>query len=185
MLLNNIIHYNRTFLGKHHIDLTLLYSREHNTAENMTVVAKGFENQALGYYGLKNGEVQEVTTSGIETNSLGQMARLTYTFSDKYTVTGTLRRDGYSEFSKNKKWGTFPSVGVNWNLTGENFMKESASVDHLALRASYGTRGNQSISPYSTLAKVGRSEEHTSALQSLIRTSYADFCLKNKNTPKY
>src|SRR3546814_7935472 len=83
------------------------------------------------------------------------MARLTYTFSDKYTVTGTLRRDGYSEFSKNKKWGTFPSVGVNWNLTGENFMKESASVDHLALRASYGTRGNQSISPYSTLAKVG------------------------------
>src|SRR3546814_18687537 len=85
----------------------------------MTVVAKGFENQALGYYGLKNGEVQEVTTSGIETNSLGQMARLTYTFSDKYTVTGTLRRDGYSEFTKNKKWGTFPSVGANWNLTGD------------------------------------------------------------------
>ena len=154
MLLDNMIHYNRTFLDKHRVNLTLLYSREHNTLEGTTISGQDFENQSLGYYGLRNGQIQKVATSASEVNSLGQMARLTYSYSSRYTVTGTIRRDGYSEFSKNKKWGTFPSVGVNWNITGENFMKEISQIDHLALRVSYGTRGNQSISPYSTLARV-------------------------------
>jgi hypothetical protein len=85
------------------------------------------------------------------------MARLTYTFDGKYSVTGTIRHDGYSAFSANHKWGDFSSVGVNWNISKEKFMESVEFVNSLALRASYGTNGNQSIAPYSTLARIANS----------------------------
>jgi hypothetical protein len=72
----------------------------------------------------------------------------------KYSVTGTIRHDGYSAFSANHKYGNFSSVGVNWNITKEKFMENSSIFNSLALRASYGTNGNQSIAPYSTLSKI-------------------------------
>ena len=95
-----------------------------------------------------------VSTSGSETQSIGQMARLTYTYDGKYSVTGTIRHDGYSAFSTNHKYGDFSSVGVNWNISKEKFMENSNVFNSLALRASYGTNGNQSIAPYSTLSKI-------------------------------
>jgi hypothetical protein len=67
---------------------------------------------------------------------------------------GTIRHDGYSAFSANHKYGNFSSVGVNWNISKEKFMENSSIFNSLALRASYGTNGNQSIAPYSTLSKI-------------------------------
>jgi TonB-linked SusC/RagA family outer membrane protein len=155
MLLDNLIKYNNTFNKKHNVDLTLLYSQEHSSWENMTGYAEGFDNTVLGSYKLENGKTQTVDTGGGETDGIGLMARGTYTYNYKYSITGTIRRDGYSAFSKNKKWGVFPSVGVNWNLSREGFMENITGINNLALRASYGTNGNQSISAYSTLARMG------------------------------
>ncbi len=83
------------------------------------------------------------------------MARGTYTFDGRYSITGTVRRDGCSAFSINRKWATFASGGLNWNISNESFMKDVEPINNLALRVSYGSNGNQSIDPYSTLAKVG------------------------------
>lgn len=154
MLFDNLIKYNRTFADKHNIDLTLLYSREHSSWESIDAYAEDFDNTVLGSYALENGGTQTTSTGGGETDGIGMMARGTYSFDNKYTLTGTVRRDGYSAFSKNKKWGVFPSVGFNWNVTRENFMKSVRAIDNLALRVSYGTNGNQSIDAYSTLAKI-------------------------------
>jgi TonB-linked SusC/RagA family outer membrane protein len=109
---------------------------------------------SLGTYRLEDGKTQSVETGGSASESVGLMARGTYTYNNRYSITGTIRRDGYSAFSKNKKYGTFPSVGVNWNISNEGFMTDISFLDNLAVRATYGSNGNQSISQYQTLAKI-------------------------------
>lgn len=136
------------------MDVTLLYSRERTTWEETKAYAETFDNTILGDNGLQDGKTQKATTSAGESGAIGWMGRATYTYDGRYSLTGTVRRDGYSGFSKNKKWGTFASAGINWNISRESFMKPVEFVDNLALRLSYGSNGNQSISPYSTLAKV-------------------------------
>ena len=155
MLLDNMIKYNNTFGGKHNVDVTLLYSRERSTWDDNSLYAEQFDNTVLGHYKLEDGKVQTVSTGGGESGAIGLMARATYTFDNRYSFTGTVRRDGYSAFSINKKWGTFASGGFNWNISNEAFMKNVKFVDNLNLRLSYGSNGNQLISPYTTLAKVG------------------------------
>lgn len=154
MLLDNIVKYNNTFNKIHNIDITLLYSREHRTWNSMTAYAENFDNTILGDNKLQDGKTQTVSTGSGESGAIGMMARATYTFDNRYSFTGTVRRDGCSAFSKNKKWATFASGGFNWNISHEGFMKDVKPVSNLALRLSYGSNGNQSISPYSTLAKV-------------------------------
>lgn len=154
LLIDNMIKYNNTFANKHNIDVTLLYSFERSTWDNTTAYAENFDNTTLGYNSLEDGKTQSVSSGAGASAAIGMMARATYTYDNRYSITGTIRRDGYSAFSKNKKWGNFGSIGVNWNISREAFMKPVKFVDNLALRVSYGSNGNQSISPYSTLAKV-------------------------------
>lgn len=156
-MFDNLIKYNRTFAKTHNVDLTLLYSTENYNSFNQSSSSKGFDNPQLGVYRLQAGQTPTVSSGCVETKGIGQMARLTYTFNDKYGITGTYRRDGYSAFSANKKYGDFPSVGVNWNIYKESFMKKISFIDVLTIRGSYGTNGNQSIAPYSTLSLIGNS----------------------------
>jgi len=76
-------------------------------------------------------------------NGLSFFTRGTYNYSDKYLATFTFRADGSSKYQE--KWGYFPSVGLGWILTGENFMKEQTTFDYLKLRTSWGMLGNDNI----------------------------------------
>ena len=127
-LFDHLIKYNRTFAEKHNVDLTLLHSDQKTEAYGESLSASGFDNDQLGTYRLSAGAIQAVSTSGSETQSIGQMARLTYTYDGKYSVTGTIRHDGYSAFSANHKYGNFSSVGVNWNISKEKFMENVKAV---------------------------------------------------------
>jgi hypothetical protein len=138
----------------HNIDVTLLNSVQKTNWYADTLSAQGFDNDQLGTYHLQAGTTQSVKTNGSSSESIGQMARATYTYDNKYSVTGTIRHDGYTAFSTNHKWGNFSSLGLNWNITREGFMKNVTSVNNLALRMSYGTVGNQSIPKYSTLSAM-------------------------------
>lgn len=158
MLLDNMIKYNNTFNKKHNVDVTLLYSREYRSWESTKAYAEQFDNTILGHNKLEDGKVQTVDTGAGESGAIAWMARGTYSFDNRYSISGTIRRDGCSAFSLNRKWATFASGGLNWNITNESFMKDVKAIDNLALRLSYGSNGNQSISSYSTLAKVGTSK---------------------------
>ena len=80
------------------------------------------------------------------TNVLSYFGRLQYNFDEKYYVSGTIRRDGNSNFKKNADyWGTFPSVSVGWVLTNESFLSDIKNLDFLKLRASYGEIGNANV----------------------------------------
>jgi len=83
------------------------------------------------------------------------MGRFHYDYSNKYLATFTIRRDGFSGFSKNDKFGIFPSGAVAWVISEENFMKENQGfLNLLKIRASYGENGNRTLGRYGTLSRV-------------------------------
>ena len=72
--------------------------------------------------------------------------RVNFTFLDKYLITATVRQDGTSRFSKDHRWGTFPSVALGWKILEENFMESARSyMNELKLRAGYGVTGQQDL----------------------------------------
>ncbi len=82
-------------------------------------------------------------------------ARMTYNISDKYLFTVTGRYDGSSRFGQNNKFAFFPSAGAAWNISNEDFLKNSAAISNLKLRASIGSTGNQEIGTYRSFQLLG------------------------------
>lgn len=153
ILWDNILKYNRSF-GKHNIDFTGLFSQEKYSFDSITGSASNFANDQLMLGNLGLGSTQKIGSEMKASEAIGLMARLTYTYADRYSITGTFRRDGYSAFGVDSKYGNFPSVGVNWAISREPFMEDVDFISNLAIRATYGSNGNQSVSPYSTLGKL-------------------------------
>jgi TonB-linked SusC/RagA family outer membrane protein len=81
------------------------------------------------------------------------MGSAAYSYASKYLIKATVRRDGFSGFSENNKTGIFPSLGIGWVISEENFMKQIPVINYLKLRASYGENGNK-VARYSSLARV-------------------------------
>jgi iron complex outermembrane receptor protein len=90
------------------------------------------------------GDVQSTSAATDERHVLlSYYARVNFIYDSRYMITATARRDGTSRFSKNNRWGTFPSVALAWNASEESFLKESKIVSNLKLRLSYGVTGQQ------------------------------------------
>ena len=84
-----------------------------------------------------------VKTSDYRHVMLSYYGRINYSFDGKYLLTATVRRDASSRFSKDTRWGTFPSVALGWTLTEEPWLKNQKVLSNLKLRASYGVTGQQ------------------------------------------
>lgn len=157
-VLDNILTYTREF-GKHYVNATLVYTRDANKNTGHNVSGTNFQsigNTTLGFYGLTNATTHKIEdiTYRLHTD-VGYLARLNYSYADKYHFNASFRRDGSSVFGSDQKWGNFPAVGVAWTISDENFMKGTSGwLDYLKLKASWGINGNQSLSPYQTLSKM-------------------------------
>jgi TonB-linked SusC/RagA family outer membrane protein len=155
-IINNIVTYTGEFSADHRVNATLLYSREHREGSNSLSFAQQFQNQSLGYDNLSFGSFARVGSGAFDENTVAFMARGNYVFKNKYMITGTVRRDGYSGFGAAKKYATFPSLSVAWIASDEKFMKSTKNwLDVLKFRASYGLNGNQGIGRYSSLSRMG------------------------------
>src|SRR5690606_16574516 len=108
-------------------------------------------NDNLSYHNLGIGENPVVGSNDTRATADAMMARLAYNFHNRYYVTAAVRRDGYSAFGANNPYATFPSIGLRWRLSDENFLK-SESLNDLSLRASWGKNGNREIGIYSALS---------------------------------
>lgn len=154
--LDNIITYQNTF-GKHSVNATFVYGVEKRTYESTDAIAKTFTDKTLGYnnMGMGQADLNAITSNAWEESSLYNMLRLVYTYNDRYIVTGTIRRDGFSGFSSGNKFGYFPSVAAAWRLSEESFIKDNIKwIDNLKLRLSYGTSGNRTSGRYATMAQM-------------------------------
>ena len=157
--LDNILTYKNEF-GKHGIDVTLLYGAEKNIHDGTMVTAGGITDGSLYYNRLDLGIPSKLSVSNDlsvlpwQEQSLYQMARASYTYNKKYILTGTVRRDGFSGFSKENKWAIFPSLAFAWRMKEEKFLENVNSLDNLKLRVSYGSTGNRTVGRYQTLAQM-------------------------------
>jgi TonB-dependent starch-binding outer membrane protein SusC len=88
---------------------------------------------------------------------LSAFGRVTYDYKNKYSFTGILRRDGSSKFGVNRRYGIFPSVGVAWVISDEDFIPDLGPVNFLKFRTSYGVNGNQEIGDYQFLSVMDKS----------------------------
>lgn len=156
--LDNIISYKRIFNDIHSINLTFVYGVEEQQTSFTDASAQNFNSSILGYNSLESGDpsLNTITTGAGKNTSLYSMGRLVYSFKEKYLLTGTVRRDGYSGFGTNDKVGVFPSLALGWIVSEENFFKKSVGkwFDYFKLRASYGTTARRALSAYQTQAKV-------------------------------
>jgi iron complex outermembrane receptor protein len=80
--------------------------------------------------------------------------RVNFNLSDKYYLTATVRDDGSNKFGANNKYGIFPSVGVKWLMSNEDFMKSSNTFSALSLRGSWGITGNQEFPSGASQAQI-------------------------------
>ncbi|GAB2578509.1 SusC/RagA family TonB-linked outer membrane protein [Spirosoma areae] len=151
-VLENILTYDKQINENHGFDVTLLYGRNHAGWESTTASASPLANDALGWNNLNLGQVQVTRSDGAAQDGVSSMARFNYRFKNRYLATFTARRDGSSVFAANNKYATFPSGALAWIVSDEPFMKRISALNLLKLRLSYGTVGNQAISPYQSLA---------------------------------
>ena len=153
-MVDNIIHWNKSF-GAHRFELTLLQSAEQNQFWSSKATNKQYSpSDVLGYHRLQSGT--EPTVSSEDRYSTGDalMARLFYSLKDRYMLTASIRRDGFSAFGQANPWATFPSLALAWVFSREDFLKGATWLDFGKLRASYGINGNRDIGIYAALAQL-------------------------------
>lgn len=149
--LDNILTYDNSF-GKHGINATFVYGAVRRKYDYTSADANTFSRMNLGYNSLEQGGTQLTYSDAWKETLLYQMFRLNYKFNDRYLITGTLRRDGFSGFAANNKSSLFPSIALGWIVSEESFFKLPA-LNYLKLRGGYGVSGNLT-SRYASLAKV-------------------------------
>lgn len=160
-VLDNILTYNRD-IGKHYINATLVYTRDFSQTQGHRVDGTDFSklgNTTLGFYGLGNATTQTITDITYQLHTdVGYLARVNYSYANKYHFNASVRRDGSSVFGSDHKWGIFPAVGAAYTISDEPFFKVPV-IDYLKLKVSWGKNGNQSLQPYGTLSRMamGRS----------------------------
>ena len=141
--INELLTWKKAF-GDHHLD-----------------VLAGHENYGYNYAYLYNAKtkffsptisefdnaltMEEMSSSTDEYAMESYFGRINYDYADRYHFSGSIRRDGSSRFAPENRWGTFWSVGATWVASKEQFMKDADWVNNLAVRASYGSVGNDDI----------------------------------------
>lgn len=85
---------------------------------------------------------------------LSALARVTYSYADRYLASVSFRADGSSKFGPERQWGFFPSVSVGWRMSEEPWMKDQAWLNQLKIRGSWGITGNNDIPNYAAYDKL-------------------------------
>ncbi|WP_345235415.1 SusC/RagA family TonB-linked outer membrane protein [Olivibacter ginsenosidimutans] len=156
--LNNTINWDQTFNEKHHVMLTLVQEAEERKFWTDRIEARNIlPSDALGFHNTKNGSKENSTYSSNDTHETADalLARLFYSYDNRYMLTTSIRRDGYSAFGTSNPYATFPSVAVAWTFTNEKFFKWTDIMSNGKLRVSYGKNGNRSLdNPYLALANL-------------------------------
>lgn len=137
----------------HKLDFTAGFTAQKDQATGNYLYSNKYPNNLV--HTLNAATITAGNSSVSEWSMLSYLARANYSFSDRYFLTATIRRDGSSRFGSNVRYGTFPSVAAAWRVSQESFMKNVKAVSDLKIRASYGKTGNNDIGNYSAIGLVG------------------------------
>lgn len=153
---DNFLTFKRLFDLKHSLNVTMgTYAFHHY---NNYLLSKGFFPSGVTDYvsildatGTAN---RQINGRPSEYKILSVFGRVEYNYDSRYYLSATLRRDGTSRFSPDRRWGNFPSVGAAWRASGERFMEGFTKLSDLKFRASWGELGNSAIGDYDWQSRV-------------------------------
>jgi TonB-linked SusC/RagA family outer membrane protein len=152
--LDNLVYYDKTF-GKHDFGLTLLQSQTQFQTESSFMSADNVPFVTQKWNALDAVSSLRSWSSGfVKQSLLSYMARLNYSFDNKYLLTLSGRYDGASVLADGNKWSFFPSAAMGWRIDQESFMSDVNWVNQLKFRLGFGATGNAAIDPYSTKGRL-------------------------------
>lgn len=161
-IIDNLLTYTNAS-GPHNYTLLLGQSTRLERQSTISGTAQdvpGYDDQSI-YLTTGSFRDRYSNDSGLAYNGLSFFTRGTYNYNDRYLATFTFRADGSSKYQE--KWGYFPSLGLGWILTGENFMENQNTFDYLKLRGSWGLLGNDNV-PANSSVILGASGAGSSAI---------------------
>lgn len=177
---NVMLNYRHTW-GIHHLDATALWEYQESHRSGFYTTVRGFTTNEFGYDNLKAGSLRPYGGTGSDWEKpvlASWMGSVKYTLLDRYTLNLTARTDGSSMVGDNNRWGFFPSVSVEWDITKEEFMKDATFISQLKLRSGSGRSGNLGgIDSYNSLQLM----EPTGVVPVYGTTAVALGYLKNAN----
>ena len=152
--IDNLIKWNRTF-GQHTFDVTLLANAEKYQSWKQQMDNEGFSpNDLLSYHNIGAGVKPIISSSDEYSTGDALMARLNYSFKQRYVLTASIRRDGYSAFGQGNPRANFPAAALGWVFSEEKALKSIKFLNYAKLRLSYGLNGNRDIGRYSALSQL-------------------------------
>lgn len=161
-IIDNLLTYNDQ-IDEHSFSVMLGHSVRTEKQSWMRGTAQdvpGFDDQSI-YLVTGSFRDRYSEDGGFTYNGVSAFTRATYNNSDKYLATFTFRADGSSKYQQ--KWGYFPSLGLGWVLTGEDFMSEQNMFDYLKVRGSWGMLGNDNV-PANSAVTLGSSGAGSSGI---------------------
>jgi TonB-linked SusC/RagA family outer membrane protein len=155
--MNNTLNWQQTFAGKHTLNITLVQEAEEKKYWEDIIQARNIlPTDALGYHETSTGDPLYSSFNSNDTHETadGLLARVFYSYDNRYMLTASVRRDGYSAFGTSNPRATFFSTAFAWTFTNENFFKWKP-LNSGKLRLSFGQNGNRSLAdPYIALANL-------------------------------
>ncbi|WP_168193926.1 SusC/RagA family TonB-linked outer membrane protein [Pontibacter sp. SGAir0037] len=155
LLNENYFTIQKSFNEVHNLNLVAGYTTQLSTSRGSRLEGRDFVNDVLRNENINTAQ-EQVATNWLSRSLLNSyIGRATYSLLDRYLFTFTARADGSSKFGPNNKWAFFPSAAIAWKIQEESFMQALPAVSEAKIRLSYGLTGNQGISPYQTLDRLG------------------------------
>ena len=152
-----LINYTLT-LKKHQLKAVLGYSWERSKWEQSGNENMNFVYDSMSWYGIGNGTALKDGKANLwggssESTLIGFFGRLNYNYNDMLYASASLRHEGSTKFGKNKKWGTFPSISLAWEVTSTPGLKDTFKMfQSLKPRISYGVTGRSDFDAYKSLS---------------------------------
>lgn len=151
----NYFTYNKTFNKIHALNIVAGTELQNFKQTGFGASTQNLSDNFYQYYNLGAGSIPGIPGSNYDAWQMQSfLARINYTYNDKYIVTVTGREDGSSRFGTNVKYGFFPAAAVAWRVSQEDFLKDNKTISDLKLRLSYGLTGNSEIGEYQSLANI-------------------------------
>lgn len=154
---NATLTFDRTFARKWGVKAMI--GTEATAAQSYSnyIRAIDFPVDQVGSVNLSSNTAKEASDSPYKGRALSFFGRVNLSYDNRYYLTANIRRDGSDRFSKNHRWGTFPSVNVMWRIGQESFLRDKLPwLTDAKLRGSYGILGNDGIAQFLyTRAYVG------------------------------
>lgn len=154
--IDNIIRWKKEFNKIHNIEVTLLANAEKFQSWQQKMTASQFSpSDILGWHRMQAGTVPLNESKDEYQTGDALMGRVFYSLQNKYMLTASVRRDGFSAFGQENPRALFPAVALGWVFTSEKFMEQTSSwLNYGKLRLSWGENGNRSIGRYDALSEM-------------------------------